>query len=819
MISNNFKVSNARFHLTDKDKFVIGGWFAENNPEKNGIEAYMDKTRLEVSIDKYKGYDVRQRHLVHQANISEEYYLYINLPKDFDVYGKLIIYTVNGDERISSFEASAKKILLLKNQMPYCVDTVMIENGECILSGWVASTDEIDVSVQDENGRDMDINVEFFSRKDVAATFKEAPLYEYCGFKVEVDSPSGKKLNFIFKSGGLSAKYEVDMARARKGAYSQKENKLVKGLRYLKKHGIRWTALKALQVVRGKAESAAEYEKWLKYHSRSELELDAQRKYSFTARPKFSIVVPLYKTPENFLREMIDSVTSQTYSNWELCMCEGSGTDTPVIEILREYSKRDERIKYTVSSRPLGISDNTNEAIKLAEGDFIVLVDHDDLLTPDALFECAMAIEDDADVDVIYSDEDKLSMDGSVYFQPHFKPDFNIDLLRSMNYITHLFVASRDLMHKVGLFRNEFDGSQDYDMILRCTEKAKKIHHIPRILYHWRSHKDSVAENPESKLYAYDSARKALDAHYTRMGIDAHVEFTKIYGIYKTFFHAATEPLVSVIISSNDSIKDIKRCISAIEFKSLYDNYEIIIVDTGSRKGSTFSFYDELQSKFPKVKVVFYRGEKSYSKSRNFGAENSNGEYMLFMDDTISIITDEFFEELLGYSRRNDVGAVGAKLYYEDDIIYHAGSVVNMDGITGNAFQGQSRYDNGYFARAITACDYSITNPSCFMTSREVFLNAGGFSEEFSTGLTVSDYCLRIGESGKLTVFNPFAEAYRYEPVRPVNDSGKEGQVKIKNESEKFRGRWKALFSKGDPMYNRNLSLSRNDYHLKKVLN
>lgn len=817
MISNNFKVSNARFHLTDKDKFVIGGWFAENNPEKNGIEAYLDKTRLEMSYDKYRGYDVRQRHLIHQANVSEEYYLYINLPKDFDKYSKLTVYTVNGDERIISFEAPAKKIQMLKYQLPYCVDTVSIEDGDCKLSGWVASTEAFDVSAQDENGRDMDINVEFFQRNDVSATFKEASLHEYCGFNAEVNDPNGKKLHFSFKSGEMTAKYEVDMAKARKGAYSHKENKLIKGLKYLKKHGVRWTALKALQVVKGKAESAAEYEKWLKYHLRSEVELDAQRKYNFTTRPKFSIVVPLYKTPENFLREMIDSVTSQTYSNWELCMCEGSGTDTPVIEILRDYAKRDERIRYTVSSRQLGISDNTNEAIKLAAGDFIVLVDHDDLLTPDALFECALAIQDDADVDVIYSDEDKLTMDGSAYFMPHFKPDFNIDLLRSMNYITHLFVARRELMHSVGLFRNEFDGSQDYDMILRCTEQAKKVHHIPRILYHWRSHKDSVAENPESKLYAYDSAKKALDAHYSRMGIDAHVEFTKIYGVYKTFFHIAAEPLVSIIISSKDSIRDIKRCISAIEFKSMYDNYEILIVDTGSRKGSTFSFYDELQAKFPKVKVVFYRGEKSYSKSRNFGAENSNGEYMLFMDDSISIITDEFFEELLGYARRADVGAVGAKLYYEDDIIYHAGSVVNMDGITGNSFQGQSRYDNGYFARAITACDYSITNPACFMTSREVFNNAGGFSEEFSTGLTVSDYCLRVGKTDKLTVFNPFAEAYRYEPVRPVNDSGKEGQDKIKNESDKFKERWKVLFSKGDPMYNRNLSLNRNDYHLKKV--
>ena len=817
MISNNFKVSNARFHLTDKDIFVIGGWFAENNPEKNSVEAYLDKTKLEMIVDKYRGYDVRQRHLVHQANVSEEYYLYINLPKNFDEYGKLTVYTVNNDERHPSYEAPTKKMQLLRSQLPYCVDTVSIEDGACKLSGWIASTNQFDVSAQDENGRDMDINVELYHRKDVAATFKEASLHEYCGFTAEVANQTGKKLKFSFKSGDLSAGYEVDIAKVRKGVYSDKDHKVIKVFKYLKKHGIKWTALKAIQVFKGKAESAAEYEKWLEYHMRSDVELDAQRKHNFAVRPKFSIVVPLYKTPENFLREMIDSVLAQTYSNWELCMCEGSGTDTPIIDILSDYSRRDERIKFTVSPRQLGISENTNEAMKLSTGDFIALVDHDDLLAPDALFECAMAIQDDDEVDVIYSDEDKLTMDGSSYFMPHFKPDFNIDLLRSMNYITHLFVAKSELMHGVGLFRKEFDGSQDYDMILRCTEKAKKVHHIPRILYHWRSHKDSVAENPESKLYAFESARKALNAHYARLAIEAHVEFTKIYGIYKTFFPITTEPLVSIIISSKDNIRDIMRCISAIEFKSLYDNYEMIIVDTGSKKGSTFSFYDELQAKFPKVKVVFYRGEKSYSKSRNFGADNSNGEYLLFMDDVISIITDEFFEELLGYAKRDDVGAVGAKMYYEDDIIYHAGAVVNMDGITGNAFQGQSRYDNGYFARAITVCDYSITDPSCFMTSREVFSKAGGFSEEFDTGLAVSDYCLRVGKAGKLIVFNPFAEAYRHEPARPVSDAGKESQLKLKKESEKFREIWKDMFTKGDPMYNRNLSLSRNDYHLKKV--
>lgn len=817
MISNSFEVTDGRFHLLDKDIYVIHGWFAENNPEMNNIEVYLDSTKLIFECEKYKGFDVRQRHLVYQKNISEEYFLYIRLPENLESYKRLVIYTVNGSERHQSFEVSTRKIIDLRGEINYCIDSITASDGKFTVKGWVADVDSADFTIVDSSGKELDLDITLYKRRDVIAAYKETSIHKECGFIIDFGNASKSDISLILNAGSKKARYAFNLDKVRKGMYEKKDNQILKGIKYLKRHGLKWTLKKTLNVLQGNRFIGVDYENWLKKHLPDSAALEMQRNTTFDNMPKFSIAVPLYKTPKDFLIELIESVIDQSYSNWELCMCDGSGSDSGLEELLRDYSRKDDRIKYVVSQKQLGISDNTNMALTIATGDFVVLVDHDDLLTEDALYECARAINEDGEVDVIYSDEDKISMDGKTYFAPHFKPDFNIDLLRSMNYITHLFVARKSIMEDVGLFRNEYDGSQDYDIILRCVEVAKKVKHIPRILYHWRSHKDSVAENPESKLYAYESARTAIMDHYRRTGVNASVEYGQSYGLYKTFYALPDQKLVSVIIPTKDRIKDIKRCIGSIEWKSIYDNYEIIIADNGSKDEKTFMFYRELQEKFPKVKVVSYDGKPNRSSLLNFGASHAKGEYLLFMNDDISIITDEFFEEMLGYAMRNDVGAVGAKLYYEDDIVNHAGVILGIDGLVGNAFIGQSRYDLGYFARAIVPANYSAVSGACFMTSRELFESVGGFSQVSPNMLYDIDYCLRLNSFGKLVVFNPFAEAYTYNTksrdIVHVSERNEAYLEEIKN----FKDRWHGIFESGDPYYNSNLTLDKHDFSLKRI--
>ena len=332
------------------------------------------------------------------------------------------------------------------------------------------------------------------------------------------------------------------------------------------------------------------YQKWIRHHLPDRNELEKQKKTSFGYRPKISFVVPLYKTPEKYLRRLTESFQEQTYSNWELCFSDGSGAQSPLTELLKELTAKDNRIKYVSHEESLQISENTNSAIEIATGDFIAFADHDDELTPNALFECVKAINEKPQTLVIYTDEDKMSMDGHKFFQPHFKPDYNPDLLCTVNYICHLFVVSRKVIEKVGGLRSEFDGAQDYDFVLRCVEAVKdeEICHIPKILYHWRCHEDSTAENPESKLYAFEAGRRAVQAHYERTGIHAEVFKGEYLGLYRTKFIRDHDPLISIIIPNKDHIDDLKRCMESIEQKSTYKNYEYIIVENNSTDSATF---------------------------------------------------------------------------------------------------------------------------------------------------------------------------------------------------------------------------------------
>ncbi|NCC45019.1 MAG: glycosyltransferase, partial [Clostridia bacterium] len=467
-----------------------------------------------------------------------------------------------------------------------------------------------------------------------------------------------------------------------------------KGLRYLKHYGPKefWVRL----CERMEPEEVP-YGPWYEKHLLTESELETQRKKQWNYAPKISVVVPAYRTPTVFLEQMIDSLIGQTYENWELCIANASPEDEAMAACLKRYVQEDNRIRVEQLKENLGIAENTNAAFAMATGEFTGLLDHDDLLASQSLYRMVEAMNKelteknndkndgtDTRVDVLYSDEDKVTTDLSEHFQPHFKPDFNLDLLRSNNYITHFFVVRTALVRKVGGFRKEFDGAQDYDFIFRCVEQADKICHIPEVLYHWRTHKASTADNPASKMYAFEAGKRAIEAHLERNHVNGIVSHTKDLGFYQVKYPVAKDPLVSILIPNKDEKESLKKCLDSIFTKTTYKNYEIIIIENNSTKPETFSYYEELE-KNHKVRVVVWKEGFNYSAINNFGAKESRGEYLLFLNNDVEVIAPEWMEELLGNCQRKEVGIVGAKLYYPDETIQHAGTIIGIGGIAGHA--------------------------------------------------------------------------------------------------------------------------------------
>lgn len=564
-----------------------------------------------------------------------------------------------------------------------------------------------------------------------------------------------------------------------------------------------------------RAKQGTEYEIWRKKYDVKEDELKVQRKTSFEYSPKFSIVIPLYDTKPLYLRELIESIQAQTYSKWELCLADGTGEDTPLKEIIDSYVKNDARIKYEILSENKGISENTNAAIRMATGEYLVLADHDDIVPANALFECAKVLNEDATIDVIYSDEDKIDMDGKKYFEPHFKSDFNIDLLCSMNYICHLFVVKKSIIDKVGMLRSEFDGAQDHDFILRCCEVARNIRHIPKILYHWRCHINSTAANPDSKLYAFEAGRKAVEEHYKRIGVPTTVEHAEFYGMFRTKYQWEEKPLISIIIPNKDHIKDLKVIMDSIDQKSTYRNYEFVIVENNSTETETFEFYKEIEDR-DNVHVLYYDGTFNYSRINNFGAASAKGEYFLLLNNDTELISPDGLETMLHICMREDVGIVGAKLCYDDDTIQHAGVVLGFGGMAGHAFIGSSRYDVGYANRIACTQDLSAVTAACLMVKREIYEQVGGLTEEFQVAFNDIDFCMKVRALDKLVVYTPYAELYHYESKSRGMEDTPEKVERFNSEVARFIEKWNKELMDGDPYYNPNLTLDKADFSLKE---
>ena len=594
-----------------------------------------------------------------------------------------------------------------------------------------------------------------------------------------------------------------------------------KGLRYLKHFGLKEFLVRLSE--RMEPEEVP-YGPWYEEHRAKPEELERQRKQSlawenFSGGEKsacvFSIAVPVFRTPAKFLCEMIESVRSQSFPFWELCLANADPEDREVAEILERYCREDRRIRVKNLKENKGISENTNAALAMARGEFVGLLDHDDLLAPDALYEMAARLEKDGGIDVFYTDEDKVTTDLSEHFQPHLKPDFNLDLLRSNNYICHFFVVRREIAERIGGFRPEFNGAQDYDFIFRCTEEAEKIVHIPRILYHWRVHSASTADNPASKMYAYEAGKRAIEGNLERSGVRGVVSLRQDYGFYDVHYPVEGEPLVSILIPNKDQKETLMHCIHSVLETSTWKNLEILIIENNSEQEETFACYRELE-KDPRIRILTYPGKTfNYSAINNFGVQQAKGEYLLFLNNDIEVITPDWIEQMLGNYQRPEVGIVGAKLYYPDNTIQHAGIIIGIGGIAGHAFLGLARAKSGYLHKASLQMDYSAVTAACMMMKAEAFRKAGGFEEKLTVAFNDVDLCLRTVEQGWLVVYDPHVEMYHYESKSRGAEDSEEKLRRFQQEIEFMRTRWIRLLKDGDPNYNPNLTLSKWNYSLR----
>lgn len=586
-----------------------------------------------------------------------------------------------------------------------------------------------------------------------------------------------------------------------------------KGLRYFKHYGPKefWIRLHE----RFEPEEVP-YGPWYEAYVPDEAELEKQRHHKFSSEPLISVAVPAYHTPELFLRQMIDSLLAQTYHNWELCIANGSPDDQQMKNVLKEYMEKDSRIRVHELDKNLGIAGNTNAALEMTKGEFAGILDHDDLLAPNALYEIALALEKDPSLDAVYTDEDKVTTDLSEHFQPHLKPDFNLDLLRSNNYICHFFVVRQAIMDKVGGFRQEFDGAQDHDFIFRCVEEADKVGHVPEILYHWRTHKASTADNPASKMYAFEAGRRAIEAHLKRTGTEGVVTHTPDLGFFRVQYPVQENPLVSIIIPNKDEKESLRACIESIQQKTEYQNYEILIIENNSTTEEIFSYYEEL-SKDPKIRVLRWEKEFNYSAINNFGVHHAKGEYLLFLNNDVTVITQGWLKEMLGMCQRKEVGAVGVKLIYPDNTIQHAGCVIGIGGIAGHMFVDMPANRTGYLHKASLLQDMSAVTAACMMVKRTVFEEAGGFTEKLAVAFNDVDLCLKIRKNDHLIVYDPYVQLYHMESkTRGAEDS--EAKIRrFQEEIEYMRCEWIDILKKGDPYYNKNLSLTKWNYSLRPL--
>ena len=553
------------------------------------------------------------------------------------------------------------------------------------------------------------------------------------------------------------------------------------------------------------------YDFWIDVHEDYDKKAIIEEIKAFTYKPKVSIVMPVYNVEEQWLRACVESVRNQYYENWELCIADDNSSEAHIKPLLEEFKMLDSRIKVVYREENGHISEASNSALAIATGEFVGLLDNDDTLADFALYEVVKLLNQHPQADLIYSDEDKLSEDNK-RSQPFFKTDWAPDILLATNYICHFGVYRKNIIDEIGGFRKGYEGAQDYDLVLRFTEKTDQIFHIQKILYHWRMISNSTAVNPDSKGYAFEAGLKSLEDALERRGIKGTVSHGAFPGVYNIEYEIVNNGLVSVIIPTRDNAADLKACIDSIYEKTIYENFEIIVADNGSEKEETFKLFEYYTKKYQdQFKVVRIDMPFNFSKINNLAVQESKGEYLLFLNNDITVITKGWMKRMVSYAQQQHVGAVGAKLYYPDNTIQHAGVLLGMGGVAGHGHVGYPRGDYGYFGKLVTTNNYSSVTAACMMVKREDFDRVNGFEEKLTVAFNDVDFCLKLYEAGKYNVWLHNVELYHYESKSRGAEDTYSKYKRFNSEIKYMKDHW-LKYIKNDPYYNRNLTRVDGNY-------
>lgn len=818
---------------------IVGWAFLKSGKNKN-LQVYINNKQTEMYMKYIDRADVQKMYKDYNINLNSGFVIDVEFEVENQNECNIAIGFESGQ---ILFEANLKEYMEfeVEPEIKYYIEQTIYNNEIISIDGWGFAASVIDMqkidsvpvelSVINEDGQQETIVLKRKYRADVNENFGLEKSKKEFGFEVKWKNTQKNKgiYTVVLKGGKTSEKFIVecnklvDQAREENRKYenffdmlkNRDEELFIDDWHYLVNFG--WK--KYCDKIKKRFQDTEEvYNVWRKKYIPNARKLKKQRAEKLDYEPCISIIVPTYKTPEKFLKEMIDSVRNQSYENWELCIGDGSVTEDTVKNVVESYQKKDKRIKMLCLSENLGIAGNTNAALSIATGDYIALLDHDDILAPDALYEVVKWMNEHYkdETDVIYTDEDKVSFDLKDYFEPHFKSDYNLDLIRSNNYICHLFVARKSIVDQVGGFRKEYDGSQDYDFILRCIEQSKHVEHVPKVLYHWRCHPGSTAANQESKMYCYEAGKRAIEDHLKRMGEDdCQVVMTEHLGFYHVIYPIREQKKVSIIIPNKDQKEILERCIESVIQKTDYKNYEIIIVENNSTTNEIFEYYKTIEQR-ENIRVVIWKDKFNYSAINNFGVRYANGEYLLFLNNDIEVIRENWLSEMLANVQRKEVGIVGAKLLYPDNMVQHAGVIIGMGGIAGHPLSRHPADDCGYFARGIIQQNLNAVTAACMLTKKEVYEKVNGFEEKLAVAFNDIDLCLKVRKAGYLIVYDPEALLYHHESISRGKEDTLEKRNRFEGEVDYMAKKWKDVLEKGDEYYNPNLSLLSGNFELKK---
>ena len=799
----------------------IEGWIHNKDGKAFGFRAVSDNNdKIEVEVHSKYRPDVFKN--LHDGSIllNTGFVCEIN---GFDAFYKkgykYIELQVGSHEYVSIYTFDVKKIYE-NDVLFHCIDSLKLNGNLLEGSGWMYDLfGEEHFDIVDKNGTSVPFDVKKRPRIDVNKIYGFDRNRE-TGFEFVVDCENKRKSKLYFRivEGQIERIEKMNIAKIIRQNKKTTEIFNILGLKkakdnykYIRDYG--WIEFKNKVSQETDCTGKTNYQIWFERHRVTKKTLAKQKNYIFEYYPQISIVIPAYNTPVNFLKALIDSFVAQSYQNWQLCFADGS-TNTSVEDCIKRDYSNEQRITYKRLENNAGISENTNEAIKIATGDFIMFSDHDDFLEPDALFEIVKVINDDQNVDIVYTDEDKVTMDGETFFDPHFKPDFNQFLLCSNNYITHIFVVSKKIVNEVGMLRKEYDGAQDYDFILRCCGKANKITHVPRILYHWRSHPASTAGNPESKMYAYEAGVKAVQSYYNRIGISANVYMRdKLFGHYATCFKFDESKKVAIILSSSGNIDLDIRCLTSIRKQTEYKNYEIIYCVESNRIEDCKSI---IVDPCNRIKFHATTGKTSNSAVYNDAVENTECDFIVFMNEIKNIYTPRWISDMLGYCSLKKTGAVGVRMLKDDGGLYHAGISIGLgqDNVGAHLLYDWSTQYPSYQFRGETVQNLSAVSMECVMIKRDAFEMVGGFDETLSGIYRAIDFSLKLKKADYNIIYDPKVEieVFGFENKEPL--VGKAISKEDRRMAAEIRKRWSKVIDLGDPYYNPNLSMIKTDFSI-----